>query len=41
MTVEDGMWAVAMGLAAHRSIDEGRAIGMAELGPEFDTGSTE
>ena len=41
VTVEDGMWAVAMGLAAHRSIDEGRPIGMAELGPEFDTGSTE
>lgn len=32
VTVEDGLWSVAMGVAAHRSIDEGRPVGLAELG---------
>ncbi len=31
VTVRDGMWSVAMGVAAHRSIDEGRPVGLAEL----------
>lgn len=30
--VEDGLWSVAVGVAAHRSIDEGRAVALAELG---------
>ena len=35
VTIEDGLWSVAMGVAAHRSIDEGRAIAMTEvLGPK-------
>lgn len=29
--VEDGLWSVAMGVAAHRSIDEGRPVAMAEV----------
>jgi predicted dehydrogenase len=32
VTVAEGMWAVGMGAAAHRSIDEGRAVELAELG---------
>jgi myo-inositol 2-dehydrogenase / D-chiro-inositol 1-dehydrogenase len=32
VTVEDGLWSVAMGVAAHRSIDEGRPVHLAELG---------
>lgn len=31
VTVEDGLWSVAMGEAAHRSIDEGRAVTMDEI----------
>jgi predicted dehydrogenase len=32
VTVEDGLWSVATGVAAHRSIAEGRAVRLAELG---------
>ncbi len=32
VTVEEGLWAVAMGVAAHRSIDEGRPVTLAEVG---------
>lgn len=32
VTVADGMWAVAIGAAAHRSIDEGRPVRIAEFG---------
>lgn len=32
VTFDDGLWAVAMGAAAHRSIDEGRRVSLAELG---------
>jgi myo-inositol 2-dehydrogenase / D-chiro-inositol 1-dehydrogenase len=32
VTVEDGLWSVAMGEAAHRSIDEGRPVALEELG---------
>jgi myo-inositol 2-dehydrogenase/D-chiro-inositol 1-dehydrogenase len=32
VTVEDGLWSVAMGVAAHRSIAEGRPIELTELG---------
>ncbi|MFN7148095.1 MAG: Gfo/Idh/MocA family protein [Microthrixaceae bacterium] len=32
VTVDDGLWSVAMGAAAHRSIDEGRAVQIAEMG---------
>ena len=32
VTVHDGLLSVAVGVAAHRSIDEGRAVEMAELG---------
>lgn len=32
VTVEDGLISVAMGLAAHRSIEEGRFVDMAEFG---------
>ena len=31
MTLEDGLWSVAVGEAAHRSIDEGRWVEVAEL----------
>ncbi len=31
VTVEDGLWSVAVGAAAHRSIDEGRAITLDEV----------
>jgi len=31
VTVDDGLWSVAMGVAAHRSIDEGRPVDLAEL----------
>lgn len=31
VTVDDGLWSVAMGVAAHRSIDEGRPVAMDEL----------
>lgn len=30
--VDDGVWSVAMGVAAHRSIDEGRPVDLDELG---------
>jgi predicted dehydrogenase len=33
VTLEDGLWSVAMGVAAHRSIDEGRPVEMSELLP--------
>jgi predicted dehydrogenase len=32
VTVDDGLWSVAMGAAAHRSIEEGRPVTLAELG---------
>jgi len=32
VTVEDGLWSVAMGVAAHRSIDDGRPVALEELG---------
>ena len=32
VTVDDGLWSVAMGVAAHRSIDEARPVEMSELG---------
>jgi predicted dehydrogenase len=32
VTVDDGLWSVAMGVAAHTSIDEGRPVLLAELG---------
>ena len=32
VTVEEGLWSVAVGVAAHRSIDEGRPVLLAELG---------
>jgi len=32
VTVEDGLWSVAIGAAAHRSIDEGRAVAISEFG---------
>ncbi len=31
VTVEDGLWSVAIGVAAHRSIDEGRSVELAEV----------
>ena len=31
VTVQDGLWSVAMGVAAHTSIDEGRPVTMAEV----------
>ena len=31
VTVEDGLWSVAVGAAAHRSIDEGRAVTLDEV----------
>ena len=32
VSVDDGLWSVAVGAAAHRSIDEGRPVTMSELG---------
>ena len=32
VTVDDGLWSVATGVAAHRSIDEGRPVTLEELG---------
>ena len=32
VTVEDGLWSVVIGAAAHRSIDEGRVVDIAEFG---------
>jgi len=32
--IADGLWSVAMGAAAHRSIDEGRPVGLREFGLE-------
>jgi myo-inositol 2-dehydrogenase / D-chiro-inositol 1-dehydrogenase len=32
VTVDDGLWSVAVGVAAHRSIEEGRPVELAELG---------
>ncbi len=34
--VDDGLWSVAMGAAAHRSIDEGRPVLMSEMGLPAD-----
>ena len=34
VTLEDGLWSVAMGVAAHRSIELGRPVAMTELLPE-------
>jgi predicted dehydrogenase len=31
VTLEDGLWSVAMGVAAHRSIDEGRPVRLEEV----------
>ena len=33
VTLEDGLWSVAMGVAAHRSIELGRPVAMAEVLP--------
>ena len=33
MTLDDGLWSVAMGVAAHRSIELGRPVAMSELLP--------
>jgi myo-inositol 2-dehydrogenase/D-chiro-inositol 1-dehydrogenase len=33
VTLEDGLWSVAMGVAAHRSIELGRPVAMSELLP--------
>jgi hypothetical protein len=30
--VEDGLWSVVIGAAAHRSIDEGRIVDISEFG---------
>jgi hypothetical protein len=32
VTVEDGLWSVAIGVAAHLSIEEGRVVDLTELG---------
>ena len=32
VTLDDGMWSVGVGAAAHRSIDERRAVDLAEFG---------
>ena len=34
VTYEDGLWSVIVGEAAHRSIDERRAVDIAELLPK-------
>jgi len=36
VTVDDGLWSVAMGAAAHRSIDERRPVELAEMGLPAD-----
>lgn len=36
VTVEDGLWSVAMGVAAHKSIDEERPVAMAEVFEEAE-----
>lgn len=36
VTVDDGLWSVAMGAAAHRSIDEGRPVRLDEMGLPAD-----
>ena len=33
VTLDDGLWSVAMGVAAHRSIELGRPVAMSELLP--------
>lgn len=41
VTLEDGLWSVAVGVAAHRSIEEGRAVTLDEVladGPARETG---
>jgi hypothetical protein len=38
--VVDGLWSVAVGVAAQRSIEERRAVDMRELGAEFDAVGT-
>ncbi len=32
VTLDDGLWSVAVGVAAHRSIDEGRSVQLSEFG---------
>ena len=32
VTLDDGLWSIAVGVAAHRSIDEGRPVLLSELG---------
>ena len=32
VNVSDGLWSVAVGAAAHRSIDEGRPVMLSEFG---------
>ena len=36
VTVDDGLWSVAMGAAAHRSIDERRPVDLSEMGIPVD-----
>ena len=36
VTVDDGLWSVAMGVAAHKSIDEARPVAMAEVFAEAE-----
>jgi predicted dehydrogenase len=41
VTLDDGLWSVAMGVAAHRSIEAGRPVGLDEvMGASLDAGST-
>jgi predicted dehydrogenase len=37
VTLTDGLWSVAVGVAAHRSIDEGRPVEVAEVLAEAPT----
>jgi myo-inositol 2-dehydrogenase/D-chiro-inositol 1-dehydrogenase len=32
VSVNDGLWSVVVGVAAHRSIDEGRPVSISEFG---------
>lgn len=41
VTLDDGLWSVAMGVAAHRSIELGRPVDVSELMSEVTTGSQE
>jgi predicted dehydrogenase len=36
VTTSDGLWSVAVGAAAHRSIDEGRPVSLAEYGLDIN-----